>query len=201
MYHYAGNNPIKYTDSDGRAPYCNGIYDGAFNPKKNSPDPVNGPKLPLAEVRNEVATAVGNNYSDMVPSGDWGPRPSIDTPQGATIDGHNGMDFVAKEGTRVNSVMDGTVVYTDSAGTDGSGYGKYTVIKNKNGTHSLYGHQNLVDVKKGEQVKAGQMIGTVGSTGKSTGPHLHLGFDGNGDGKFSRVQKFDDPARLLYSGE
>ena len=95
--------------------------------------------------------------------------------------------------------MDGIITYVDSKG-DG-GYGKVVVIKHETGTQTLYGHLDSVLIDTRQFVQAGEQIGTVGSTGKSTGPHLHLGYDGNNDGEFSREDIQDNPALILYGGE
>lgn len=162
-------------------------------------------KSSKAEVRNGIAPPVGNTFDDLtVPDdGEWGPdRPPIKTPEGETKAGHNGMDFVAPKGTRVNAVMDGEVTYVDDTGN--GDYGKVTIVTHSNGQKTLYAHQDEIIVKKGDKVDAGQKIGTVGSTGKSTGDHLHLGYDSNGDPKkegsdFSRTDPADNPAQLFYT--
>ncbi len=110
------------------------------------------------------------------------------------------MDFKASIGTRVNSIMDGKVLHVDKEGTL-STYGKVIVINHTNGNNSLYAHLSDIRVNKGDLVVAGQFIGLSGETGLCDGPHLHFGYDGNGDGLFQRDNCIDDPARLLYSGE
>ena len=82
---------------------------------------------------------------------------------------HNGTDFGAKTGTPVRSVADGVVTY---AGTNG-GHGKFVKVKHMSPYETSYSHLSKISVKKGQRVKKGQVIGKVGSTGASTGPHLH----------------------------
>ena len=82
---------------------------------------------------------------------------------------HNGTDFGAKTGTPVRSVSDGVVTY---AGRNG-GHGNFVKIKHQNPYQTSYSHLSKISVKKGQKVKKGQVIGKVGSTGASTGPHLH----------------------------
>ena len=82
---------------------------------------------------------------------------------------HNGTDFGAKIGTPVRSVSDGVVTY---AGTNG-GHGKFVKVKHMSPYETSYSHLSKISVKKGQRVKKGQVIGKVGSTGASTGPHLH----------------------------
>ena len=155
----------------------------------------------LAEVSNGVSVPVGSTWNDgQNVTSAWGPRDSIDTQNGKTQSGHNGMDYAAPEGTRINAVMNGTVTTVETNPNNPTGYGNYVVITHENGTHTLYGHQSQVNVTEGQTVVAGEKIGEVGSTGLSTGPHLHLGYDGNGDGVFSRTDKCDNPATLLYAG-
>lgn len=84
--------------------------------------------------------------------------------------GHRAVDYAAAIGTPIRSVGDGTVVF---AGWSSAGYGNLTTIRH-NGTYATnYGHQSKFAVKRGQKVKQGQIIGYVGSTGFSTGPHLH----------------------------
>jgi len=83
---------------------------------------------------------------------------------------HDGVDFGAAMGTPIRSAAAGTVV---AAGARG-GYGNATIIDHGNGLATLYGHQSEMFVVAGAAVTAGQVIGAVGSTGFSTGPHLHL---------------------------
>jgi murein DD-endopeptidase MepM/ murein hydrolase activator NlpD len=83
---------------------------------------------------------------------------------------HTGVDFSAPSGTTVRSVGPGTVV---SAGWAGA-YGNEVVIKHTDGRYSQYAHLSTLTVSAGQAVTGGQQIGTVGSTGNSTGPHLHL---------------------------
>ncbi|HEX4977847.1 MAG TPA: M23 family metallopeptidase [Nocardioides sp.] len=83
---------------------------------------------------------------------------------------HTGEDFSAPSGTPVLSVAAGVVT---EAGYEGS-YGYKTVITHEDGTETWYAHQTQILVSVGETVRAGEQIGTVGSTGNSTGPHLHL---------------------------
>ncbi|WP_329119092.1 M23 family metallopeptidase [Streptomyces sp. NBC_01465] len=90
---------------------------------------------------------------------------------------HSGQDFVVASGTPVKAVHGGTVVKAsnnlDGAG-DGSAYGNAIVIKHDNGTYSQYAHLTSANVKVGQTVTTGQVIGYSGSTGNSTGPHLHF---------------------------
>jgi murein DD-endopeptidase MepM/ murein hydrolase activator NlpD len=83
---------------------------------------------------------------------------------------HTGEDFSAPIGTPIMAIGNGVVTET---GYDGS-YGNKTVITHEDGTESWYAHQTSILVSVGETVRAGDQIGTVGSTGNSTGPHLHL---------------------------
>lgn len=91
---------------------------------------------------------------------------------------HTGTDFAAPTGTRVGALMQGTVV---SAGWAGA-YGKQIKIRHADGTESWYNHLSKIAVAVGEQVQAGEQIGAVGTTGNSTGPHLHLEIRPGGGG-------------------
>ena len=83
---------------------------------------------------------------------------------------HTGLDFAAPEGTEIHSIGPGVVV---STAYDGA-FGNKTVVKLDDGTVLWYCHQNEFGVQPGQQVKPGDLIGYVGSTGNTTGPHLHL---------------------------
>ncbi|TNF43793.1 MAG: M23 family metallopeptidase [Epsilonproteobacteria bacterium] len=89
---------------------------------------------------------------------------------------HHGTDFGARRGTPLLAVNSGRVSFAGRMG----GYGKVVKIKHGSGYESLYAHQSRIRVKKGQKVKKGQIIGYVGSTGRSTGPHLHFGLMKNG---------------------
>jgi len=84
---------------------------------------------------------------------------------------HLGIDFGASKGTPIYTVASGKVIYAGWM----RGYGKVTKIDHGGGIVSLYAHQSKILVKRGDRVKAHQVIGKIGSTGRSTGPHLHLG--------------------------
>lgn len=83
---------------------------------------------------------------------------------------HNGQDFEVPYGTEVYATGDGVVV---EAGRNNGGFGNLVVIDHDYGLSSLYGHLSQIRVVKGQNVKRGDLIGISGSTGASTGPHLH----------------------------
>ena len=83
---------------------------------------------------------------------------------------HTGLDFAAPSGTPIHAVANGVVT---STGYDGS-YGNKTVVMLEDGTELWYAHQSAYAVNVGDTVVGGQVIGYVGSTGNTTGPHLHL---------------------------
>lgn len=100
---------------------------------------------------------------------------------------HTGMDIASNQGTAVYACDSGTVVLAEWYG----GYGNCIMIDHGNGYTTLYGHLSVISVSKGQTVSQGNTIGQVGSTGNSTGPHLHLEVYKNG----SRI----DPEQF-YSG-
>lgn len=83
---------------------------------------------------------------------------------------HAGVDFAAKRGARVNAARDGVVRAAKWHG----GYGRLIVIDHGDGVTSRYAHLASMRVRAGEWVRAGQRIGSVGSSGAATGPHLHF---------------------------
>jgi len=98
---------------------------------------------------------------------------------------HHGTDFGARRGTPLLAVNSGKVIFSGRMG----GYGKVVKIRHDGGYISLYAHQSRTRVKKGQYVKKGQVIGYVGSTGRSTGPHLHFGLMKHG--------RWIDPMKVL----
>ena len=97
---------------------------------------------------------------------------------------HTGLDFRAATGDPVRATANGKVV---SAGWSG-GYGRMVEIDHGNGLSTRYGHLSQINVKVGEIIKIGQVVGEVGSTGRSTGPHLH--YETRIDGEAVDPQKF-----------
>jgi len=98
---------------------------------------------------------------------------------------HHGTDFGARRGTPLLAVNDGVVSFSGRM----RGYGNVVKIRHAGGYESLYAHQSRRRVKRGQKVKKGQIIGYVGSTGRSTGPHLHFGLMKNG--------RWIDPMKVL----
>lgn len=99
---------------------------------------------------------------------------------------HHGVDYAAPIGTPVSAIGDGTVTFVGWKG----GYGKLIYIKHSNGFQSGYAHLSRFasGIKKGRRVRQGQLIGYVGSTGRSTGPHLHF--------EMKRHGNFVNPLRI-----
>jgi murein DD-endopeptidase MepM/ murein hydrolase activator NlpD len=97
---------------------------------------------------------------------------------------HTGIDISAPRGTAVQAAGDGVVLLATSS-VDGAGnlvgYGRYVVIQHANNVITVYAHLDRISVMRGQQVSAGQLIGQEGSTGWSTGPHLHFEVHHNGD--------------------
>ncbi|MDP1693005.1 MAG: peptidoglycan DD-metalloendopeptidase family protein [Burkholderiaceae bacterium] len=102
---------------------------------------------------------------------------------------HLGVDYAAPTGTTVRTVGDGVVEF---AGWQ-NGYGNVVQIKHSNERSTLYAHLSRIDVKKGQRTEQGQRVGAVGSTGWSTGPHLHFEFRVNG--------QHQDPLRIAKASE
>lgn len=106
----------------------------------------------------------------------WGANPHLYKP--FKLKGHEGVDWGLPEGTPVLAVADGIVDWVDSiegADPKKDPYGKFVRVKH-NGFTTWYAHLSRVDVKVGQEVKAGQQIGLSGNTGNSGGAHLHLSF-------------------------
>lgn len=91
-------------------------------------------------------------------------------PISKTLSFHPALDLSMPEGTPINSCMDGTVTVS----YDGDGYGNYVIVKNSKGDYTLYAHMSSVAVSNDVKVKVGDVIGYVGTTGSSTGNHLHI---------------------------
>ena len=122
------------------------------------------PPFPAGETLLPVNGTITSNYG-------WRHDP---------IDGgirhHNGVDIAVPAGTKVKAIAAGTVIESAARG----GYGNLVTIDHGQGMISLYGHNSQLDVKVGDRVEAGQTVALSGSTGRSTGPHLHFELWRNG---------------------
>jgi len=118
---------------------------------------------------------VRNNRTYQVASRGGGGSGNLDWPIYGSITqgyggGHTGIDIAGSRGTTIGAADSGTVTF---AGREG-GYGNFVIINHGNGVVTRYAHCDSILVKEGQQVSQGQAIATRGSTGRSTGPHLHF---------------------------
>jgi len=118
-------------------------------------------------------TPMGYPHFGAITSG-YGHRENPFT--GENVETHKGLDFRGKRGEIVKSTASGRVTYAGRRG----GYGNCIVINHGNGFETYYGHLSRILITEGTQVKAGDNIGKIGSTGRSTGPHLHYEIHKNG---------------------
>jgi len=92
---------------------------------------------------------------------------------------HAGVDFANSNANAPVSVIQPGII---DVGYDGGGYGNWVAVKHDNGAETLYGHLSKVNVKKGQRIEAGTVIGNQGSTGHTTGPHVHFEYRPGGPG-------------------
>ncbi len=100
-------------------------------------------------------------------------RPLVGGIKTQGIHGHNAVDIAAQRGTPVVAAASGKVIFARTGGYNG-GYGNMIVIVHENNIQTLYAHLKEIYVTQGAVVTQGQVIGAVGNTGRSTGPHLHI---------------------------
>ncbi|MDM4720714.1 M23 family metallopeptidase [Micromonospora sp. WMMA1363] len=157
---------------------------GSANPTPTSPTPSPATPSPAAASPTTASltpAATTKPTASATPTKTAPPKPAWVIPmQGATITScyglrwgvlHAGIDFAMPAGTPVRAAFGGTV---EKAGDVGDGYGISIVVNHGNGYLTHYGHLSTAKVNVGDQVGAGQTIGLEGSTGDSTGPHLHF---------------------------
>lgn len=138
------------------APLAGGAFASLVNAVFAPQTPVSsGPSTPMQwPVAGQITSAFGKRKNPMGPGEDF----------------HPGLDIAAAEGTPIAAAAAGRVV---AAGPDG-GYGNLIVVDDGNGVTTRYGHCSQIYARVGDAVAPGQTIGAVGSTGHSTGPHLHF---------------------------
>jgi murein DD-endopeptidase MepM/ murein hydrolase activator NlpD len=119
----------------------------------------------IQPISNEDMTRIASGYGYRI------------DPIYKTIKLHPGIDFAAPKGTPIYATGDGIVEF---AGRNGDGYGNHVIINNGFGYKTLFGHMVKIKVRKNQRVKRGEVIGWVGNTGKSTGPHCHYEVIRNG---------------------
>ncbi|MCW9054951.1 MAG: M23 family metallopeptidase [Candidatus Pacebacteria bacterium] len=100
-------------------------------------------------------------------------RPVVGAVKSQGLHGYNAVDLAAPSGTPILAAASGTVIVARGSGWNG-GYGVYVAIRHDNGTQTLYSHLSNMIVYSGQYVVQGQVIGYLGNTGRSTGPHLHF---------------------------
>ncbi len=131
------------------------------------PDGEIGEPVPLKPGVKKPAKYNGPSYAGYYM------RPISGGQRSQGIHGHNAVDLAAPNGTPLYAAASGKVIIARSSGYNG-GYGEYVVISHSNGTQTLYGHMSSVLVSAGQKVDKGDVIGKVGSTGRSTGNHVHF---------------------------
>ena len=148
--------------TNGETFYAYQVADADGNKEHYGPDGGSSRRLLLKSPLNfkRISSNFGNRKHPI--TGDW--------------KAHKGIDLAAPTGTLVESVGDGTVL---RSGWNG-GYGKYILVEHPAGYRTAYAHLSKINVKKGQRVAQGEVIGAVGSTGHSTGPHLHYELHFNG---------------------
>jgi murein DD-endopeptidase MepM/ murein hydrolase activator NlpD len=136
-------------------------------PLQVSPEPA-GPALPDDEAPQQHSSRVAPSYPVSGPlTSRYGPRTD---PFSGRVRLHRGIDIAAPAGTPFHAASPGTVVFAGLL----SGYGNTVIVEDIDGNRTLYGHAARVLVRAGDTVDAQQPLGFVGSTGRSTGPHLHF---------------------------
>jgi murein DD-endopeptidase MepM/ murein hydrolase activator NlpD/cell wall-associated NlpC family hydrolase len=160
----------------------------AFLIGPTKPTPEGGPGTPVPPV---TPPSTGD-YVKPVPGGIIQAFHNPDSGYGLGY--HTGVDFQAASGTPVKAVHGGTVVSINGAG---SAYGNHVVIKHADGVYTLSAHLSSVSVSVGQTVTTGQTIGLSGSTGNSTGPHLHFELRNQATAYAEGV--FSDPIAWLKS--
>lgn len=132
----------------------------------------NGKKAVAAPTTTRTVTSKirGAGGPDL---GDYYIRPVYGGTISQGLHGYNGVDLAAPRGTTIVASAEGVVIVARGSGWNG-GYGNYVVIAHPNGTQTLYAHLDRLATREGAEVAQGQLIGYSGSTGRSTGPHLHF---------------------------
>ncbi len=112
------------------------------------------------------------NWNQILQLGTVSKKYGTAAPKGLTYKkgSHGGTDIVLKN-PNIPTFNSGTVVKT---GNDSGGLGNYVVVKDKNGFYNYYAHMSKINVKEGQKVKDGDILGVQGQTGNATGPHLHI---------------------------
>lgn len=148
----------------------NGLEEGAVL-EKGSTITIPGGEMPTPKVQKPSAKRTVQSGTSQK-SGVF-IRPLAGGVRTQGIHGYNAVDLGASVGTPVRAAAAGKVILSRAGGWNG-GYGSYIVIDHGNGTQTLYAHLSANSVGTNEYVAQGQTIGAVGSTGRSTGPHLHF---------------------------
>ena len=122
---------------------------------------------------SRVASTAKPGQTIVTASAGYFVRPISGGKKSQGIHGYNAVDLAAPVGTPIAASASGKVIISRTGGYNG-GYGTYVVISHSNGTQTLYAHMNANRVSVGQTVSQGQVIGTVGMTGRTTGPHVHF---------------------------
>jgi murein DD-endopeptidase MepM/ murein hydrolase activator NlpD len=125
---------------------------------------------PAAPPASATPTRVAGSVSG---GGSWLSHPSPGAVKTQGLHGYNAVDLAGSIGAPIRAAAAGEVIVSRNSGWNG-GYGNYVVIRHPNGAQTLYAHLSRSDVGVGSYVTQGQVIGAMGNTGRSTGPHLHF---------------------------
>lgn len=128
------------------------LQPAASVPPVATPVPTVDPTIACGSFINPAVGVISSNFGER-----WGRQ-------------HTGVDIAGETGSAILAADAGVIIYADWM----SGYGNYIIIDHENGTKTAYGHCDTLLVSSGERVTQGQVIAQMGSTGNSTGPHLHF---------------------------